>query len=109
MIRFLKLLLLLPVVVAVLAVALANRQSVNVSLDPFAAAEGHPGPQIVAPLYLVLLVSVMVGVLIGGVATWIEQGRHRRAARRAIAEARRLTAESARLSARTSADKRKSL
>ncbi|WOJ89157.1 lipopolysaccharide assembly protein LapA domain-containing protein [Methylocapsa polymorpha] len=109
MMRFLKLLLLLPVVLGVLAIALANRQLVMVSFDPFAAAEGHPGPQIAAPLYLVLLVSVMVGVVIGGVATWIEQGRHRRAARRAIAEARRLTAEATRFSSSKSLDKRKTL
>jgi hypothetical protein len=107
MIAFLKLLLLVPVVVAVLAVALANRQLVSISLDPFGAAAGQPGRQIVAPLYLVFLVSVMIGVLIGGVATWIEQGKHRQAARRAIAEARRLAEQSERLTTRLSADKRK--
>ncbi|WP_036255718.1 LapA family protein [Methylocapsa acidiphila] len=108
MIRFLRLLLLLPIVAAVLAVAVANRQPVALALDPFVAT-GHPGPQIVAPLYLILLICVMVGVFIGGVATWIEQGKHRRAARRAVAEARRLTAESARLSYRPATEKRKPL
>lgn len=101
--------MLIPVVVVVLAIALANRHLVTVALDPFAVAEGRPGPQIAAPLYLVLLLSVMVGIIIGGVATWIEQGKHRRAARRATAEARRLTAESARLSYRPPGDKRKTL
>lgn len=108
MTRFLKLLLLAPVVLAILAVALANRQLVTIYVDPFAPVEGRGAPQFAAPLYLALLVSVMVGVVIGGVATWVEQGKHRRAARRAIAEARRLTAESARLGYRPPADKRKS-
>jgi hypothetical protein len=39
----------------------------------------------------------MVGGLIGGTASWVGQGRHRRAARRARAEAERYRAEAERL------------
>ena len=104
--RFLKLLFLLPLVVAGLAVALANRQLVTVFFDPFAHGEAS-GLQITAPFFLVFFVSVMLGVVIGGFATWLEQGKYRRAARQARAEVKRLTAETARRSLQSPADKRK--
>ncbi|WP_036257183.1 lipopolysaccharide assembly protein LapA domain-containing protein [Methylocapsa aurea] len=103
--RFLKLLFLVPLVLAGLAVALANRQLVTVSFDPFAHGE-KTGLEITAPFFLVFFLSVMLGVVIGGFATWLEQGKYRQAARRARAEVRRLTAEVARRSP-PSAEKRK--
>ncbi len=95
MARFLKWLLLLPIVVIGLALALANRQITTIYFDPFPNG-GVNGPQISAPFFLILFVALMVGVVIGGVATWIRQGPNRRAARRARAALRRLNAERAR-------------
>ena len=95
MMRFLKWLILLPIVVVLLALALANRHQVTLYLDPFPGGAPN-GPQLSAPLYLVLLSAVMAGVLIGGVAAWLKQGRQRREGRRARAELRRVNAERAR-------------
>ncbi len=93
---FLKLLFLIPIIIVAGGIALANRQLVTIYFDPFPSA-GSPGPQIDAPLFLILFVALMAGVFIGGIATWIEQGKNRRDARKTRAELRRLSAERARL------------
>jgi hypothetical protein len=95
--QFLKLLILLPLAVAILAVAEANRHSVSIYLDPFAGASPE-GTQITLPLFAVILIGIMIGVVFGSAVTYFEQGRHRRAARLARADADSLRAELARLS-----------
>ena len=95
--QFLKLLILLPLAVAILAVAEANRHPVHIYLDPFAGASPE-GTQITVPLFAVILSAIMIGVIFGSVVTYFEQGRHRRAARRARGDADTLRAELARLS-----------
>ncbi len=106
MMRFLKYLLLIPIVAAALLVALGNRQIVTLHVHPFQDIE-QPEHTLDVPLYLVMLAALMLGVLIGGFATWLEQGKHRAAARRARAEVKRLTAEAARGLARATGEKRK--
>jgi uncharacterized integral membrane protein len=88
---FFRILLLLPLAVVVLAFALANRQMASVSFDVF----GTQSPALNGswPMFLVLFASVMVGILIGGVASWFSQGKLRRDAHRYRAEAERLRAE----------------
>lgn len=93
--RFLKLLLLLPVVLIGVAIDIANRQIVTVFFDPFTEGEASKF-HVSARLSVVLFVAMMVGVVLGGVATWIEQGRHRQSARKARVEARALRTELAR-------------
>jgi hypothetical protein len=46
-----------------------------------------------APLYIVVFASIILGVILGGFASWVAQGRHRRAARYARNEASRLREE----------------
>ena len=82
MLRFLKLLVLVPVAVVVLAFAIANRTIVTVSFDPFSTAETS-GAIVAAPLFVLLFLTLVIGVLLGGVATWFTQGVNRRKARRA--------------------------
>ena len=82
MIRFLKLLVLIPIAVVVLAFAIANRTVVTVSFDPFSSAETS-GAIIAVPLFIVLFLTLFVGVILGGVATWFTQGVNRRKARHA--------------------------
>jgi uncharacterized integral membrane protein len=95
--QFLKLLILVPLAVAILAVAEANRHPVQIYLDPFAGSSPE-GTQITVPLFFVILVAIMIGVVFGSMVTYFEQGRHRRAARLARADADTLRAELARLS-----------
>ena len=103
---FLKLLFLLPVVLFLLALSVANRRPVTIFLDPFTGPT-HEGTQIEMQLDIVMLLAVLTGIVIGSVATWLEQGKHRRAIRRAKSEANSLRAEIARLSVPRQGEKRK--
>ena len=71
--------------------ALANRQTVSVSLDPFNAAD--PALVLSQPLYFVIFTLLTGGVVVGGCAAWVRQGRWRARARRAEAEVARLRAQ----------------
>jgi uncharacterized integral membrane protein len=104
--RLLKFLFLVPVALVVLALSVANRHSVTIFLDPF-AGPAPEGTQIAAPLYIIMLLASLAGIIIGGVTTWLEQGQYRRTARRAKSEANSLRAEIARLSLPRPGEKRK--
>ena len=95
MIRFLKALILLPVAILVVLLAVANRAPVTLSLDPFSQDAPEFSTQL--PLFAVIFAAVMVGVLIGGTAAWLAQGRHRRERRRFRREASTLRYETERL------------
>jgi uncharacterized integral membrane protein len=92
-------LILVPLAVVLVAFAVANRQSVVVSLDPFDQA--HPAVSVTLPLFALILGLVIGGVLVGGVAAWLRQSKWRRAARLAEAEARELRGELDRLRRRS--------
>jgi len=81
---FLKWLLLVPAAAIALAFAVANRHWIEVSFDPTGLVA--PGFSIRAPLFVVLVLAVMSGVVIGSAATWLSQGRYRKAARSARAQ-----------------------
>jgi uncharacterized integral membrane protein len=78
--RALQWLVLLPVAVVAIAFAVANRQYVAISFNPFESPQAQ-GAGIEAPLFVVIILAVAAGVLIGGTFTWFAQGRHRRALR----------------------------
>ena len=84
-------LILAPLTVAAVAFAVANRQTIVVSFDPFDRA--HPAFAVTLPLFALLLAVLVAGVVIGGVAAWVRQSKWRRAARLAQAQARELNAE----------------
>jgi uncharacterized integral membrane protein len=71
--------------------AVANRQSVTVSFDPLSTAS--PAYAVTMPLFLLVAVLIILGVLIGGTVAWIGQARWRRAARRLDADVRALRQE----------------
>jgi len=86
--RFLVLFVLVPLAMVAIVLSVANRGSVTLSLDPFGGAS--PRWAIELPLFVVLFVTLAVGVVIGGIATWTGQGRWRKAARAERANAARL-------------------
>lgn len=88
MAKFFKLLILVPIAAIILAFAIANRQTVSISVDPF-SEPGASSAFLAAPLFLLLFLALIVGLVIGGVATWFTQGTNRRRARRAEEEAER--------------------
>lgn len=89
--KIVKWIVLLPAAAVIVVFAIANRQVVTVSLDPF--GDGEPGFSLTAPLFVVVLLCILTGVIIGGAAAWMRQSKWRRAARRYQGEARALAAE----------------
>jgi len=72
-------LVLVPLAIALIVFAVANREIVTVSLDPFDSAQ--PAWSVRMPLFVLIFVFLIAGVLLGGFAAWLRQGRHRRASR----------------------------
>lgn len=67
-----------PVVVVAAVVAVANRQTVVFSLDPFSLSAPSPALSLHIPLFLLLFVAVALGALLGGVAAmWSRRSRGR--------------------------------
>jgi uncharacterized integral membrane protein len=87
--------ILIPLAIVIIAFAVANRQIVTVSLDPFSAE--HPASSPTLPLFALILVLLIVGVVIGGVAAWLRQAKWRRVARRLEREVEELRGEVASL------------
>jgi Na+/H+-translocating membrane pyrophosphatase len=104
--RFLKLLFLGLLALPAIALLVANRHDVIIYLDPF-AGPAPEGTQITVQLFVVIGVAIMVGVIFGSGVTYLEQGRYRRAARRARREVVSLRAEVTRLSLPQPGEKRK--
>jgi uncharacterized integral membrane protein len=86
MIRFLKYLVIVLAAILLLGFCLANHEIVALSFDPFGSSD-NPAFSIEAPLFVVVIASGMLGVVAGAFATWLSQGRHRRASRQNRAEA----------------------
>lgn len=94
---FLRLLILAPVALVAILLALANRGPVTLSLDPF--VREAPALTVTLPVFVILFGAVMLGVVLGGVGTWLAQGRYRRSARHLRRENQKLNAEGERLRA----------
>jgi uncharacterized integral membrane protein len=95
--RTVTIIVIVPVAIVLIALAVANRTFVPFTLDPF--NPGNPALTISLPLFVYLFLALLLGVLIGGGATWMRQGRYRRQARRQTAEARAFREEAARAKA----------
>src|SRR5471032_666889 len=80
-----------PPAVVIIAFAVANRQTVTVSFDPFSSAS--PAYAATLPLFVIVFVVLILGVLVGGIAAWIRQSKWRRNARKLDTQVRTLQAE----------------
>ena len=101
MMRFITWLLALPIGAAIVALAVANRRSVTLALDPIRPDD--PLVSVSLPLFVLVLGALMLGVLLGGVSVWWGQRVYRRAARAQRREVARLESERARLAAEVGA------
>lgn len=111
--QFFSLLIAIPLGILLVVLAVANRQDITVTLDPFRPED--PAYAITQPLYILLFVPLFAGLILGGIAAWMRQGRWRREAReqryeaaryRAEAERHRKAAEDAKAKSRAAAEKR---
>ena len=89
--KIISALIIVPLAVVIIAFAVVNRQSVTVSFDPFSSAT--PAYAVTLPLFVIIFVVLILGVLIGGAAAWIGQSKWRRAARKLDGDVRALHQE----------------
>lgn len=85
--RLVQLLILLPIGIVLVSLAVANRHSVILALDPFSPQK--PVLEISIPLYVVIFGALIIGIFVGGFMAWLKQGRHRRTAREQRREAKK--------------------
>ncbi|MFS8111326.1 LapA family protein [Rhizobium jaguaris] len=89
--KIINLLILLPLGIVLIIFCVANRQSVTLALNPF-----RPDDQVLslnAPLFVLLFVALIIGMMVGAAVTWFNQGKHRKLARSQSREAVRWQAE----------------
>lgn len=89
--KLLRWLILLPLAIALVLLAVANRSPVTLSLDPF--SREAPAFAFTLPLFVALIASLAIGVIIGGLAVSLGRLRWRHRARRAERQAEKLSAE----------------
>ncbi|MCE7028387.1 LapA family protein [Jiella avicenniae] len=82
---------LLPITVVLVVFMVVNRGDVTVSLDPFGSI---PQLSFAVSLSLLLMGAVVVGLVLGGIGTFLTQNHHRRAAYKRKHEIERLHRES---------------
>ena len=93
--KFVAAVILVPLAIVIIAFAVANRQLVTVSLDPFSAV--RPATTFTLPLFVLVIGLLIVGVVIGGAASWLRHGNLRRTVRRFDRDIRELRSELASL------------
>lgn len=89
--KFFKVLVLVPLAVILLVFAIANRRPVTVSFDPFSLT--NPSIAATLPLFVVIILVAIFGVVAGSMATWLRNRHWRREARRHEEDAREARAE----------------
>lgn len=93
--RIVLLLVAFPAAALLITLAIANRHAVRLVLDPFRPEA--PVVSMLLPFYAYLFGTLFIGILLGGMAVWMGQGRWRRTARNRAQEAMRWQAEADRL------------
>lgn len=86
--KILTAIIVVPLAAVIVVFAVANRQSVTVSFDPFSSAA--PAYAATLPLFIIIFAVLILGVIVGGIAAWIGQHKWRRSARRLEGEVRAL-------------------
>jgi uncharacterized integral membrane protein len=83
--RIVLVVILVPLAIILIALAVANREQVAFTLDPF--NPGNPGLTLHMPLFFLMFAALAAGMVIGSIATWFKQGRYRKLARQRGLEA----------------------
>ena len=89
--KFFNAAVLIPLGVIFVVFAVANRHEVTVSFNPFNSQDS--ALSLTLPLFVVIILVAILGVVAGGCATWFSQRRWRRAARLHEAEAREMRSQ----------------
>jgi uncharacterized integral membrane protein len=84
--KFFTTLIVVPLGLLFVVFAVANRHFVTVSFDPFNSID--PSISLSLPLFVLIILIAIIGVVAGGTATWFGQRHWRKAARQNEADAR---------------------
>lgn len=84
--------ILVPLCALIILFALANRQSIVIGLNPFGTQSGYL-PSFEIPLFVLIYVMLLLGIVLGGAAAWVAQGRNRREKRQFKRDNTRLNKE----------------
>ncbi len=82
--RFFIVLILVPLAIVLIAFAVANRSMVPITFDPF--NPGNPALTWNIPLFLQLFAALILGLIVGSMATWFRQGQYRKKAKQSTTE-----------------------
>lgn len=77
--RIFRWIIIFPILLIAGFLLIANRHNISVSLDPFNAQD--PALSLIVPLYVVILIAIFIGLLLGGTLTWFGQHKYRKASR----------------------------
>lgn len=75
--RYVRYFILGVLALVLIMIAVANRQVVTVQLEPFGLGSPFPQP-IDMPLFIVIFVSALGGLIAGFLIEWIRERKHRR-------------------------------
>ena len=90
----------LPAAIVLIAFAVANRQYIVVSFDPLSVEA--PWLTVSMPRWALLYGGIFIGLVAGGVAAWLKQGKWRKIARKARSELDNVRTENDRLKSQLS-------
>lgn len=83
--RFALIVIFVPLAIILVALAVANREMVSFTFDPF--NPGNPAMTLRMPMFVLLFLALGLGMIVGSMATWFKQGRYRKIARQRSQEA----------------------
>ncbi|MEQ8482153.1 MAG: DUF1049 domain-containing protein [Hoeflea sp.] len=83
--RIVALVILVPLAIVLVMLSVANRTAVTLALNPFQPQD--QALSVTAPFFVFLFAALMLGMIIGSLATWFKQGKHRKRARKEASEA----------------------
>jgi len=100
--RLIKFLFLAIILIGIVLISVANRDMTTVHLLPEQLADFAPFlTSITLPLYVVLILAIGVGLILGYILEWLRERKHRRAVGQNKREVSRLESEIANLRKKT--------
>jgi len=86
--RLFNVVFLIPLAIILVLLSVANRTPTQFSLDPLNSAA--PALAFELPLFVLLFLAMIIGLMIGSALTWTRQGKYRQALREKSYEANQL-------------------
>ncbi|WP_375589727.1 DUF1049 domain-containing protein [Hoeflea alexandrii] len=77
--RIIALAILVPLGIVLIMLSVANRTAVTLALNPFDPTDTVLS--ITLPFFVFLFLALITGMILGSLATWFKQGKHRKQAR----------------------------